>query len=749
MDNEVEIRVRVRADPTGTARRSGQQSGKEFGEGVADGISKSSGRQRDAMGRFTKGAEDEAGDSGDRAGRGFVHRFYDGLKGDGGSKVAKLASGLVSSLMGSFKLSATTLATGFSLQFTGSVIAGLASGAVKIGQGLGAVLALAPATIVAAGVAFGALKIALSGVGDALAAGLAGDTEAFHQALEGMAPSARSVLRDVAGLKGEFDGLKKSVQGRFFGPLVDQVKPLADRFLPMIERTLGTIAGRFGEAGANTAKFLQLPAVSKQISGALTDVGAAVGNVTRGLPGLVAAFLPLVTVGADFLPRLTQGFEGATGRMAMFMVEAERTGKIKDFIQRGLDSIKDLFHTGQQLWRIFKNVAGVFSSFGGFGGIFSGLGIKAGGLLDTIEELTGKANAFFKTSAGGKAMAQIVTIVRDLLNAAMGLFQKMAGIVAPFLPQIAAFATAVENLMTAIVDAAQPVIEIFLGKILPAVTKLVEYITKNTPLLQGILIGLFAAWAATAGAAAVATLLAALPFIALGAAIAGLATLVIIHFDTIKRWISNVWQWVSDHWPLLFGIFTGPIGLAASFIVDNFDAIVEFVKKLPGRIGSAASGLWEGIKAGLVSALNWVIEKVNSLIRLINRIPRVDIPQITPLATPTGPAHASGGGGGGGSMTKMAHGGIGGGLRQVAERGRELLSLPSGGGVLVGMPQGTTVHPNGATEAMLGGGGGGVEATVRWVPTGDPLADAILRGLQITIQRRFGGDPNAAFAYRR
>lgn len=46
---------------------------------------------------------------------------------------------------------------------------------------------------------------------------------------------------------------------------------------------------------------------------------------------------------------------------------------------------------------------------------------------------------------------------------------------------------------------------------------------------------------------------------------------------------------------------------------------------------------------------------------------------------------------------KRAHGGIGGGLLLVGERGRELIKAP----------QGSTVIPNGTTEAMLAGGGSG------------------------------------------
>ena len=124
------------------------------------------------------------------------------------------------------------------------------------------------------------------------------------------------------------------------------------------------------------------PDTFRAIFFAMRSMGVAVGNVQAGLVNLFKAFLPLVTVGATFLPGLTGGFEGVTARLAEFMRQAERSGALRDFIQGGIDSIAQLVETTKQLFRIGGNIGAVF------GAMFSSVSAPAGSLLDTFENLT-------------------------------------------------------------------------------------------------------------------------------------------------------------------------------------------------------------------------------------------------------------------------------------------------------------------------------------------------------------------------
>ncbi len=118
--------------------------------------------------------------------------------------------------------------------------------------------------------------------------------------------------------------------------------------------------------------------------------------------------------------------------------------------------------------------------------------------------------------------------------------------------------------------------------VLPVIVSLVKWINKNREIIPAVgiaiatlLVPAFIAWAVTAGAAAVATIAAAAPVIALGVAIAALAFLVIKNFDKIKGAFKAAFDWVKHNWPLLLAIFTGPIGLAAIAIIKNFKTIKE------------------------------------------------------------------------------------------------------------------------------------------------------------------------------
>jgi len=49
------------------------------------------------------------------------------------------------------------------------------------------------------------------------------------------------------------------------------------------------------------------------------------------------------------------------------------------------------------------------------------------------------------------------------------------------------------------------------------------------------------------------------------------------------------------------------------WITDGFDTIVDFVRRLPGRMLNASRGLFDGIKDAFRSAINWIIDKWNGL----------------------------------------------------------------------------------------------------------------------------------------
>jgi hypothetical protein len=92
-----------------------------------------------------------------------------------------------------------------------------------------------------------------------------------------------------------------------------------------------------------------------------------------------------------------------------------------------------------------------------------------------------------------------------------------------------------------------------------------------------------------------------------------------------------VWNWIKANWPLLLGILTGPFGLAIALIVTHFnrikqlagdavngvraafDGMVSFFAGLPGRIGGAVGGMFDGIWNAFRSVVNRIVDGWNGL----------------------------------------------------------------------------------------------------------------------------------------
>jgi hypothetical protein len=128
----------------------------------------------------------------------------------------------------------------------------------------------------------------------------------------------------------------------------------------------------------------------------------------------------------------------------------------------------------------------------------------------------------------------------------------------------------------------------------------------------------------------------------LGVGLDDVARIAGIVWTFIQNAAMGVFNWLKSNWPLVLAILTGPFGLAVLAIVRNWDTIksavgnalgfigqkateakdwvvarfndiVSFVSGLPGRIASAASGAFDGLKNAFRAALNWIIGKWNGL----------------------------------------------------------------------------------------------------------------------------------------
>lgn len=145
------------------------------------------------------------------------------------------------------------------------------------------------------------------------------------------------------------------------------------------------------------------------------------------------------------------------------------------------------------------------------------------------------------------------------------------------------------------------------------------------------------------GFAAMSAFVMANPWVLVIAATVALVTLIVANWDTIVDFLGGVWDWIKNTagavWDFLKGAFeaglefvknlflnwTGP-GLlikhwddikeatttVKDWIVDKFNAVVDFFSGLPQRISNAVTGMWDGLKTAFRNAVNWIIDKWNN-----------------------------------------------------------------------------------------------------------------------------------------
>jgi hypothetical protein len=80
-------------------------------------------------------------------------------------------------------------------------------------------------------------------------------------------------------------------------------------------------------------------------------------------------------------------------------------------------------------------------------------------------------------------------------------------------------------------------------------------------------------------------------------------------------------------------------------VKTDVDSIVGFISALPGRISKAATGLWDGLKSGLVAVINWIITQYNDLPLVhgfdLGPVHVPGLPKASPLGTGAAPKPAA------------------------------------------------------------------------------------------------------------
>lgn len=219
----------------------------------------------------------------------------------------------------------------------GSAMIGTASTALVNGAGAAVAFAQAAATasgallllpgaVAAVGVANVTLKVGMSGVKDAFTASAAGGDE-YAAALKALSPEQAKFVKATVGQTKAWDGVKKSVGDRLFKDLSLGMKPLSDKYLPLIKSGLGDMADGFNQAAFDIGVWAMKKDVIAKFNNVLHDSADIVSNVLKAARPLGNALLNIFSASIGSLTNYTGGFQKFANRFDDFIYKITDNGQ--------------------------------------------------------------------------------------------------------------------------------------------------------------------------------------------------------------------------------------------------------------------------------------------------------------------------------------------------------------------------------------------------------------------------------------
>lgn len=215
---------------------------------------------------------------------------------------------------------------------------------------------LLPAAATAGGAGFLTLKMGLSGFDKALKAS---DPKKFAEALQNLAPNAQQAAMEIRQLAGGLDGLKSVTQNELFRGVARQLSDLGKQFMPEVKQMTTGIASAMNEMFGNVAGQLKTPGTSAAIHSLMENIVQSFRNLAPAMGPVVDAFARIAKVGSDFLPGMATGIANLATKFAQFIQNAQQSGKLQEWIQRGIDAASTLGHVigdiGHRIFDVFGN----------------------------------------------------------------------------------------------------------------------------------------------------------------------------------------------------------------------------------------------------------------------------------------------------------------------------------------------------------------------------------------------------------
>jgi hypothetical protein len=91
--------------------------------------------------------------------------------------------------------------------------------------------------------------------------------------------------------------------------------------------------------------------------------------------------------------------------------------------------------------------------------------------------------------------------------------------------------------------------------------------------------------------------------------------------NVIDTGLSTIRAVFTIGWDAIKRIFSTALEVIKRTVSTALNAIVEFARKMPGRIGQAVSGLWNALMTGLSFVKQWISDRLDDIVGFITGLP--------------------------------------------------------------------------------------------------------------------------------
>lgn len=340
---------------------------------------------------------------------------------------------------------------------------------------LSGVAGVAVGGIAAIGAVAATAKIGMQGFGGAMKAMASGDAKKLNEELAKLAPNARNTVLAFQGLQPAFKAMQLDVQQRLFAGMGAEVRTLGATYMPILRHGMDGVAGGLNQLVINTANYLKSAQATGSVRTIFDSTSGAMHNMSRVGADIVSMFLNVASVGSSFLPGLATGWQAAADKAALFIQHAKETGNLQQWMQKGLDTLKQL---GAVIGNVFSTLWGVMNAASAAGGGFLGnLVLITQSISDMVNSVQGfniLVTVFSTISTVVASLMQVVQALLPALAPVVSVIGQMAVVIAQGLVPVAqALAPLLGMIATTVGQVLMPV----LTALMPAFTQIAQALT--------------------------------------------------------------------------------------------------------------------------------------------------------------------------------------------------------------------------------------------------------------------------------